>query len=127
MKGFSAPIPGSSPDPGVQPVATTAIGTTNMTENVLSSPVGGRGRIRADDPGERADHWELRRQVVDRVIAAGGEVSMATVSDGMVLVRGRVGRHSDAATLKHELRKIPGVARLDLRLDYDITDVAGPD
>ncbi|GAA2008864.1 hypothetical protein [Catenulispora subtropica] len=69
------------------------------------------------------DRHELRRRVVDRVIDAGGEVSMATVSDGMVLVRGRVGCRSEVAMLERELRDLPGVTQLDLRLGYDIDDI----
>lgn len=71
-------------------------------------------------------HHEVRRRVIDRVIDAGGEVSMITVSRGTVLVRGRVGCRSEIAMLEHELRGIPGVARLDLRLAYDIDDVGVP-
>jgi hypothetical protein len=73
-----------------------------------------------------ADH-EVRRRVIDRVIDAGGEVSTVTMSRGTVVVRGRVGCRSEIAMLKHELRGIPGVARLELRLAYDIDDVSVSD
>jgi hypothetical protein len=66
---------------------------------------------------------EIRTQVVDRVIDAGGEVTAAIVAAGAVWLRGRVGCHSEIPLLEQTLAEIPGVTRLDLRLEYDIDDM----
>ena len=66
---------------------------------------------------------EIRTRAVDLVTDAGGEATAAIVAAGSVLLRGRIGCRTDIALLERKLLEIPGVTRLDLRLEYDIDDV----
>jgi hypothetical protein len=76
----------------------------------------GAGRVRP------LSDAEIRTLAVDRVIDAGGEVTAAIVAAGTLWLRGRVGRRSEIALLRQALSEIPGVTRLDLRLEYDVDD-----
>lgn len=77
----------------------------------------GAGRVKplSDD--------EIRSHAVDLVVDAGGKVSAAIVAAGSLWLRGRVERHSQAAVLERKLSEIPGVTRVDLRLEYGIDDL----
>jgi hypothetical protein len=65
---------------------------------------------------------QAHAQVVDRVVATGGEVSTAIVVAGSVWLRGRVRRRSEIAQLERDLARIPGIIRLDMRMHYDTDD-----
>lgn len=66
---------------------------------------------------------EIRSHAVDLVVDAGGKVSAAIVAAGSLWLRGRVETHSQAAALERELSGIPGVTRVDLRLEYRTDDL----
>lgn len=66
---------------------------------------------------------EIRAQSVALVSEAGGEVTAAMVVAGSVLLRGSIGRHSQIALLERELSMIPGVTRIDMKLQYDVDDL----
>lgn len=66
---------------------------------------------------------EIRVRAVSLVGDAGGEVTAAIVAAGSLWLRGRVERHSQAAVLERKLSEIPGVTRVDLRLEYRTDDL----
>lgn len=66
---------------------------------------------------------EIRSRAVDLVVDAGGKVSAAIVAAGSLWLRGRVDLHSQAAVLERSLSEIPGVTRVDLRLEYGTDDL----
>lgn len=66
---------------------------------------------------------EIRVRAVSLVGEAGGEVTAAIVAAGSLWLRGRVERHSQAAVLERKLSEIPGVVRVDLRLEYRTDDL----
>lgn len=66
---------------------------------------------------------EIRTHAVDLVVDAGGEVTAAIVAAGSLWLRGRIERHSQAAGLERQLSQIPGVTRVDLRLEYRTDDL----
>jgi hypothetical protein len=66
---------------------------------------------------------EIRSHAVDLVVDAGGEVTAAITAAGSLWLRGRIERRSQAAELERKLSEIPGVTRLDLRLDYGTDDL----
>lgn len=61
---------------------------------------------------------EVRRQVIDRVIDAGGEVLGAGVENGAVRLRGRVGGRDEAAVVERLVRAVDGVVALDASFSY---------
>lgn len=85
----------------------------------------GRGQSSGTDRAKPLSDAEIRTCAVDRVIDAGGEVSAAFVAAGSLRLRGRVGCRSEIGLLERSLADIPGVRRLDLRLEYDIDDTIG--
>jgi hypothetical protein len=66
---------------------------------------------------------EIRTRAVDLVTGGGGEVTAAMVVAGSMLLRGRVVRRSQIPSTERALSTIPGVMRLDLRLEYDVDDL----
>lgn len=85
----------------------------------------GRGQSPGTERAEPLSDAEIRTRAVDRVLDAGGEVSAAFVAAGSLRLRGRVGCRSEIGLLERSLADIPGVRRVDLRLEYDIDDTAG--
>ena len=61
---------------------------------------------------------EVRRQVIDRVIDAGGEVLGACVENGAVRLRGRVGGPDEAEVVERLVRAVDGVVALDASFSY---------
>ena len=82
----------------------------------------GQGQSTGSSRAKPLSDAEIRTLAVDRVIDAGGEVTAAIVAAGAVWLRGRVGCRSEIGLLEQTLSKIPGVTRVDLRLEYDIDD-----
>jgi CBS domain-containing protein len=66
----------------------------------------------------------IRRRVIDRAIDLGAEIGSASVERGTVRVRARVARRSEIPVLRHQLRQVRGVIRLEADLDFDIDDIA---
>jgi hypothetical protein len=98
--------------------------STDHMEALFRHPKGSRqgqstctGRVRP------LSDAEIRCLAVDRVIDAGGEVTALIVAAGSVMMRGRVGCRSQIAPLRRTLWGIPGITRMDLRLEYDIDDL----
>lgn len=83
----------------------------------------GQGQSTGSGRTEALSDAEIRTRAVDMVIDAGGEATAAIVSAGAVLLRGRVGCRGEIAPLQRKLSQIPGVTRLDLRMEYDIDDL----
>lgn len=83
----------------------------------------GQGRSAGAGRVKPLSDAEIRTRAVDLVTDAGGETTAAIVAAGSLLLRGRVGCRSQIAALRRMLSGIPGVTRLDLRLDYDVDDL----
>jgi hypothetical protein len=83
----------------------------------------GQGKSTGTGRAKPLSDAEIRTQAVNRVIDAGGEVTAAIVAAGSLLLRGRIGCRSEIALLERTLSQIPGVTRLDMRLEYDIDDM----
>ncbi len=56
---------------------------------------------------------EIRREVVDRVLDAGGEVCDARVDHGVVWLYGRVGERHQGSLVEHMVRRLDGVVRVN--------------
>jgi len=66
----------------------------------------------------------IRRRVIDRAIDLGAEIGSVSVERGTVRVRARVARRSEIPVLRHQLRQVRSVVRLEAELDFDVDDVA---
>lgn len=66
---------------------------------------------------------DIRTLAIALVDEAGGKTDAALVAAGSVWLRGRVGHRSQIAALERKLSEIPGVTRLDLKLNYDTDDL----
>ena len=119
----------------ISPEATVAEAARRMhTANVKRLPVigeGGRlvGIVSRGDllkVFNRPDHV-IRREIMDDIIV--GEFMMAPdrffihVDDGVVVLQGRVERHSLLPYLFRAVHAVEGVVRVEDRLAYDIDDV----
>jgi hypothetical protein len=82
----------------------------------------GQGQTREVGRTKPLSDADIRTLAINRVIDAGGEVTAAMVASGSLWLRGRIGCRSEIALLERTLSEIPGVTRLDLRLEYGIDD-----
>jgi CBS domain-containing protein len=69
----------------------------------------------------------IKRCVLDRALAVGGQVGYVSVRNGMVRVRARVARRSAAPVLERLLVRIPGVARLEADIGFELDDMTVAD
>lgn len=69
----------------------------------------------------------IKRQVIDRVIDAGAAIDSVSVRDGIVRLHAHVSLRSEVPVLKHLLRRIPGVVRLEADVGFVLDDVVAAD
>lgn len=98
-------------------------GTGNRMEALLRYlKAAGAERPASPDGGGPLSDEEIRVRAVDLITDAGGEATTAIAASGRVWVRGHIGCRSEIILLEKEISKLPGVTRVDLRLEYDIDD-----